>query len=454
VKRFLSFLPFVGRRVFYLGFAVLVGAAFWVTRSPRSPVPIAWVAHVPWMSTAPVAVDRNGNVYVGAIMDLFVFDRNGKLRWKPPRDMTVDSAPVIGLDGTVYLRESEKLRFLDSPPDAPTSTNRGLVALRPDGTVKWRFPAADITEHSGVAFALDRDGHIYFASGANFSSSKTLYAVGPDGRELWHFDSPGSGTAPVGIRADGSVVFESDGRTNFEVYQFDGKGQSLAPPAHLRTGAPRFSMDWDGTTYLPGDPTNTITALNADGSRRWVFAGPYRAMDAPTIGPDGSLYFAAQLRGQGLGPYLVALSKDGQMKWSLYLANGFCFAPPAVASDGTLYITSGAKLTAVRPDGTVKWVFEPPRTVYRRMPQNLGDLKRMWTDLRGKGNVAVGPAILTTAGRLYVNFGGPYETLYAFDVGVGLATNSPWPLPEADPQLTWRVADRPPGVNPPAKKQP
>jgi outer membrane protein assembly factor BamB len=49
---------------------------------------------------------------------------------------------------------------------------------------------------------------------------------------------------------------------------------------------------------------------------------------------------------------------------------------------------------------------------------------------------------LTADGVLYVGFGSPYDRLYALNVGVGLATNSPWSMEAGNPRLTWSVADR------------
>jgi hypothetical protein len=80
------------------------------------------------------------------------------------------------------------------------------------------------------------------------------------------------------------------------------------------------------------------------------------------------------------------------------------------------------------------------------LPQNLINTAasaRLSRNFGDEMNVIATPPALTQDGMLYVGFGDPYDALYALNVGVGLATNSPWPTPAGDPRLTRRVAHRP-----------
>jgi hypothetical protein len=158
--------------------------------------------------------------------------------------------------------------------------------------------------------------------------------------------------------------------------------------------------------------------------------------------PDGSLYFTA------VGPkddfVLVAPTRFGKEKWRLALGSRHGFEPPTIASDGTLFLVScDSRITAVNPDGTVKWIFKPSLRYSKVLPKSLGDLKGWWTEVRREYVEWTSPPILTPDGTLYASFGPPYDTVYALKVGVGLSTNCPWPMANGNPQMTRRVAERP-----------
>lgn len=66
-----------------------------------------------------------------------------------------------------------------------------------------------------------------------------------------------------------------------------------------------------------------------------------------TTAPDGTIYAADNLG-------LYAFEPDGTRRW---FTAGAGFAPISLGADGTIY-TGGALITAVNPDGTIKWVFD------------------------------------------------------------------------------------------------
>ena len=413
----------------------------------RPPVPILWRTSVQGLGMGELALGQDGTIYQQDWGVLRAFDRAGKLRWTSPKDVWVDSAPVIGQDGTIYLREATM-----GVRSQMVATNAGLLALHADGSLKWRFPINGI---QGTAFALDDRDTVYFTVGGDFNSPKTLFAVSAQGRELWHFDSTASWTAPVEVSKDDSVllmsVLGSPGGRKSWLDRFDAAGQRLGQPPQNAFDGHSFSTDWEGHVYFPGGTGTTMTALNPDGSLRWRFSGPLRGIEAPTISTDGSLFFTAWTRG---GPaFLVALSKDGKLQWQFPLGPHWSMISPAVASDGTLFVVSSdPKVTAVNKDGTLRWTFRPPRQVpwhwrlaMGRRPSNWKDIKKLLSENFGDDVLVFAtPPVLTPDGLLYVGFDSPYNALYALNVGVGLATHSPWPTPAGDLQLTRRVAHRPP----------
>jgi outer membrane protein assembly factor BamB len=419
----------------------------------RPPVPIVWRNVVHGTLGRELALGQDGTIYQKGFDSLRAYDRAGRLRWASPEDIRVDSAPVIGRDGTIYVREGTTRLT-----NGTLTTNTGLLALRADGSLKWRFPVKGMqaTPHD-TALALDERNTVYFTVGKDFDSPKTLFAVGADGQELWHFDSAAFHIAPIEIADDGLVLLMctsgSPGRTKGWLDRFNAAGQSLGSQPQSAFDYPSsFSCDWDGIIYFPGTGGITMVAVNPNGSERWRFRSPFRAFSAPTIGTDGSLFFTAGCPGTHQA-FLVALSKDGKQKWQLPLGPHWSMDSPAVASDGTLFVVSSdPKVTAVNKDGTLRWVFRPPRRFpwrwrlpWGRTPANWKDFKKVLSQNFGDGmNVFATPPALTPDGMLYLGFDDPYNTLYALNVGVGLATNSPWPTPGGDVRLTRRVAHRPP----------
>jgi len=185
-----------------------------------------------------------------------------------------------------------------------------------------------------------------------------------------------------------------------------------------------------------------MVAFNTDGSARWNFNGLRREYWAPTIGTDGSLYLVGEDRaGDEL---MVALDENGKLKWRFPAGRYRITQTPTVAADGTILFLTGPKLTALSPDGRVKWVFEAPRAYQPFLPRSLGDVKKLWKDNFGDKIMISSAATLTPDGMLYLSV---YKTLYALQVGVGLATDSPWPMERGDARLSGRVADRPGAEN-------
>ena len=424
----------------------LCGCAITLTilwRATRPP-PIAWQVNIPGLNPEQISVGRDGTVYLTASHGLLVFGGDGNQRWATPKGLSIDSKPAIGKDGTIYAEASR--------PTFGSLTNRtlkGLVALQPQGSVKWWVSVDEISTGLEKALILDNDDTIYFSSKQHSDRSTTVFAVGADGRERWHFTSNRfrKFTFPMLIAADDSILFQSVGETN-DFVRFDATGKRLGE-MNAYEGWPA-STDWDGTLYIParaGAPL--MTSLNADGSVRWRLNSPFMSIAAPTIGADGTLYFPGLERpkpNQSHHGYLFALEKNGKPKWRFPMGHHLDFRPPTVASDGTLFFQTGPRMTALTPNGKVKWVFEPPRRFKhpQRIPRSWKAIKSLWKEyFAGPEFDLDTSSTLTPEGMLYVTLGDPYYSLYAMRVGVGLATNSPWPMPGGDARLTGRVAARP-----------
>jgi len=142
------------------------------------------------------------------------------------------------------------------------------------------------------------------------------------------------------------------------------KGQEnngTTPPDSFVT-CPQTDIPWPSLADSPW-PMSTV---NPQGIARSSYLGPQEGKvlwaivpeDAfstcdeigPAIGPDGTIYFSADAATKRF----VALTSEGNIKWSSDLR---VYTGPVIAADSTIYV-GGTNFYALRPDGTVKWVFQ------------------------------------------------------------------------------------------------
>jgi hypothetical protein len=115
-----------------------------------------------------------------------------------------------------------------------------------------------------------------------------------------------------------------------------------------------------GGQAVAPDATQLTTTLPAESARvRWRVRIPLDYfIHTPGVGPDGTVYVPNLFgRTQAINPI------DGSTKWSV--GAGGMGAPISVGADGTVYVAGNGPgavggtdaVTALRPDGTVKWAF-------------------------------------------------------------------------------------------------
>ena len=199
-------------------------------------------------------------------------DNNGNELWAYENDHWIEGSPTIGSDGTIY--------FGGAYNDLPYY----LIALYPNGTLKWHFKTDGLIW--GSSPAIDEDGIIYFGSWDNY-----LYAVHPNGTLKWR-------------SCVGAVIVSSPAIAD------------------------------DGTVYVgimgPGD-NGRVFAVNPDGSKKWYYDTGYWITSDPAIGDDGTIYI-----GSG-DHYFYALKSNGQLKWR-FKTGHYIKGPASIADDGTIYV--------------------------------------------------------------------------------------------------------------------
>jgi outer membrane protein assembly factor BamB len=280
---------------------------------------------------------------------------------------------VIAANGTIYI-----------------GTSSNVVALAPDGTVRWSVPGeADM-------LAIDVDGNVIAATPTAVS------AIRPDGSTAWTLAEKGNngGSEPL-IAADGTIYVDGSALTAIDgggkakwqqpALQLDGAavahdgrifGETIdgGSPV-LRAVSMTGHLDWsadnlysisapviadDGTVYVPGGGADLIS-FTPDGTRmdHGIADATALAVGPPSIGPDGTLFLVSF----GSMPRLHALASPDVEDWSVPLPSGAHSTRPRVDADGVIYLGVGpprpvdigpqgpdhAFLDAFNPDGSAPW---------------------------------------------------------------------------------------------------
>ena len=223
------------------------------------------------------------------------------------------------------------------------------VIVEHTGTLKWRWLLASGEVTSA---AIGSDGTICFGISALYSSR--LYALNPEGMLMWCFPSL-SGTAYWGMTAsaiglNGVIYFGAaagypnntlvavhpDGTENWSYYS-----------DHWINSSPSIGID--GTIYFAAE--DRCYALHPDGTLHWYYEAGGSVETGPAISLSGDIYFGSDDR------YLHALHADGSYNWR-YLTGGAVVSSPAIGSDGAIYFGSNdGYLYALNPGGSLRWRF-------------------------------------------------------------------------------------------------
>ncbi len=110
------------------------------------------------------------------------------------------------------------------------------------------------------------------------------------------------------------------------------------------------AVAYDDTIYFE-DENRNLAAINPDGSLKWSYdLGPNFEIRAPAIARDGTVYITSEHTGT-----LFAIDPDsGQFDWSRDLG-GNRLTTPVVACDGSIYVGSEDALHALDSTGQVTW---------------------------------------------------------------------------------------------------
>jgi len=298
---------------------------------------------------------------------------DGLEKWRFYEDGWVEDTPVIDNDGIIYF----------------ASTDHEVLAVYPNGTLKWSYKTGGYM--LGSSPALAEDGTIYVGSW-----DCKLYAINPDGTMKWKCGANGGGIASSPIIAEDGTIYVGTmkGTDKGDIVAINPNGtlKWFYPTGYFITSDP--AIDYDGTIYC-GSGDTYFYALNPNGTLKWRFKTGDYIKGPASIANDGTVYVGSydnylyafypnngtvkwKLSGMGTetnpsiaedgtiyigDEKLFAINPNGTLKWSLGLGSGrhIHMSSPAISADGTIYVgtnigeTSGGDIIAVNPNGTEKW---------------------------------------------------------------------------------------------------
>ena len=291
-----------------------------------------WRFECDWIQDTPIIAD-DGTIYVGGGYDdvpwyLIAINPDGTLKWRyKTNGLLAGSSPAIDEDGTIYVG----------------SWDTGLYAINPNGTKKWRVGIGGSIASSPV---IGDDGTIYVGHMEN-----DIVAVNPNGTIKWRYKTGSWVTSDPAIDDEGIIYIGSADSYLYAMYP-NGTLKWRYKTGDMIKGHP--SITDDNTIYI-GSFDGYLYALYSNGTIKWKCHIPPGTEINPSIAEDGTIY-------TGFND-LIAVNPDGTIKWSFKPGSGRFFAKssPAISAEGTIYIgtnigdASGGEIIAVNPDGTERW---------------------------------------------------------------------------------------------------
>lgn len=274
-------------------------------------------------SLSTPVIDTQGNIYVGDYDGwLTVLDKEGNIKWRYfVNSDGIDSSAAIGDDGTVYVGS-----YANYPGQ--------LLALNPDGTLKWVYETDDAFYSPTIA----PDRTIYVGG------DRYIYAINPDGTLKWKQDGYTLFCHPPAIDIERNVIY------TLGLYAYQPDGQLKWYYAGRIRGGP--IIDSNGHVYTVGY-RGYVYALYPDGTLKW---GGQKTTDRNlglALGIDGTVLVGCDDGG------LYAFDPDtGNLKWK-HQRSDWVFNP-CVSASGVIYCTDrDGYIFALNHEGVLLWEFNP-----------------------------------------------------------------------------------------------
>lgn len=282
------------------------------------------------ITTYPV-FDTQGRLYVGA-PQLVALDYDRHILWTGTGNSSLDSGLVLAADGTVYLSATYAKQY-------PTPSVRKLVALSPQGQVKWGLE----TTNAANAPALNPDGSIILSSHAK--DDDRLSCISAAGEMLWESEIPGTSVYQP-VPAPGALYVP----TYESLLVYDYAGNSTGSYVGRFNSA--IALDSQNNCVLMSD-----TGLSKISAELQLVAqyNAYRLLGS-CIGADGTIY--GTQRGDSYQcVYVLALNPDCTERWRYEIPEASHNSSPvaSVGLDGTTYCIYVEEEVINLPNGGKRW---------------------------------------------------------------------------------------------------
>ncbi len=253
-------------------------------------------------------VGPDGTIYVNDVYGrTYALTPDGGLKWVTQTALTGADGPVsVGADGTIYVAG-----LLQNVPGAETANAPGIIALNPDGSIKWRFIATSGQSNRGGP-NVGPDGKIYaIVRPLNFTDALNVFALNPNGTFAWNY--------------------------NEGIYKY---GQTGGKDIVFTRTVPQLHFQYESFVR---NHAMLLWSFGLDGSLRWTQpAGNGQTVVSPL---DDSVHTEMQ-----------AFTPQGTRLWTIPLFGQGPTTGPDVGVDGVHYVVQNYDtLFAVNPDGTEKW---------------------------------------------------------------------------------------------------
>ena len=255
------------------------------------------------------------------------------------------TCPVLSPDaGTVYVNTGNKVSNLYAF-DVRTGKN------------KWTFKPTDNgdmqAESKSMVAVNPVSGDIYYGT----SAGGQFYAVKPDGTLHWKFSKCGSmNSAPPAVSADGTVVYIADAKG--DLYALDAETGTERWSAPYAAGSCGYGLLVNGGEVVLGAKTAIHFVNAADGTKIEAVSVSIVNSIGFAVSPDRKkAYFA-------YATTLAAVDLDSHTLYARSAAGGDNYYQPIVAGDGTVF--AGTK------DGYVRFFSSDLQTmIHEEQPSGI-----------------------------------------------------------------------------------
>ncbi len=289
-------------------------------------------------------VDKDGTVYLTADK-LYVINPDGTKRWalNPPNQegqaYGFTGAIAIGSDGTVYATLNDHLNPV--PPR--------IIAVNPDGAVKWDITYGDLLTHSGfleigpngTLYLFADDGHAIYA----FSTST--------GDTSWIYEIEDCVTGPAAIDQNGVIYVGLFNSCKLIALQSNG---TFLWERNLGDQPSSPVIGPDGTIYTKLMNDSLCAINSSDGRIIWKKKGyefGTQEIRAIVVDANGNLYLhgAGSFGTQGYTHFLYAINENGEVLWKIN--DVFTEWPPLIGQDNILYVQTSSGITAIQGEASL-----------------------------------------------------------------------------------------------------